>query len=264
MQLKSIEADLEAAENELLHTRQESQKIGSLLNSLEEKRDLETGLSRDRKIVEKKFEALTMIEGIHNWKVVRADASKISIEFSGAIPELCFRLNFLVMSSGSVISEVAGGVSLDRPKEVHRQFTPSVKAFLAERSQLLQKEITSSELKSSSEIIDKVHQMEWFLGRLDIIGKEISMLEIRHSGKFERSSESSTCYDLYLSIQNKSTESWVKTTFEIGDWYPFVLDMDISGEIDVIDMERQLIKNAKPGYGYLSRACDVIGAFQGN
>lgn len=260
--LKVIEADIEAAESQLLHKCKETEEIDSVLRIMEEKELLEGELINDRKVVEKNAEAVSTIEGIHNWKLVRADESKIAVEFLGSVPELCFRVDFSVSSSGQVDCRTRD-VNKKSTKQVHANFTPSVRSFFAEKVHSLREDLSSSQLRSSSDIVENVHRIEWILGRLDIIGKELSMLEVRYSGSLKRS-KTSTSHDLNLSIKNRSTETMVNTIFEIGEWYPFALDMDISGDIDVIAMERHLIRNAKPGFGYLSRACDVIAAFQGN
>ena len=56
----------------------------------------------------------------------------------------------------------------------------------------------------------------------------------------------------------------VEAFFELPGTYPFSLmdvELDVSeGDIDVDDIKANIVKTAKPGYGYLIRVCDVIAA----
>ena len=50
--------------------------------------------------------------------------------------------------------------------------------------------------------------------------------------------------------------------FKIGESYPFdTLAIQLDGCNEVRLLERHVLKNCKPGFGYLSRACDAIEAF---
>jgi len=234
------------------------------LRALEEKKLLQSELVDGRKFAEKNFEVITSIEGVHSWKLVCADESKISVEFIlGSVPELNFRSDFRVTPSGQVICQTSAATDYNLEAK-QMIFTSSVKSFFADKVHALRRDLTTTPLKSTLGICTAIHHIEWYLGRLDIIGKELSMLEVRYSGSLQRTKDSSS-YQLELLIKNKSTGNAVQTLFEIGDSYPFAgLDVDISGEVDIDALERHLTKNAKPGFGYLSRACDVIAAFQGS
>jgi hypothetical protein len=55
------------------------------------------------------------------------------------------------------------------------------------------------------------------------------------------------------------------TSFDLNSSYPFgplnvSFDLKEDEGLDLRYFQRQLMKNAKPGFGYLSRACDVISA----
>ena len=260
-QFNYLEADLQAAENELFQKSEENENIDSILQINGEKESLQVGLVHDRNVVEKKAEALALVEGVHNWKLVHADESQITVEFLGNVQELSFRADFSISSTGEVRCKTSNISNSNRKGKT--KYTSSVKRFFAERVETMRKELSASNLTSSSDICNIVNHTEWLLGRLDIIGKEISMLELRHSGTLQRA-QNSLMYYFNLSIKNKPKGICVNTTFDIGEWYPFALDIVISSnDVDVNALERHLIRNAKPGFGYLSRCIDVIAAFQG-
>lgn len=260
-QFNYLEADLQAAENELFQKSEENENIDSILQINGEKESLQVGLVHDRNVVEKKAEALALVEGVHNWKLVHADESQITVEFLGNVQELSFRADFSISSTGEVRCKTSNISNTNRKGKI--KYTSSVKRFFVERVETMRKELSASNLTSSSDISNIVNHTEWLLGRLDIIGKEISMLELRHSGTLQRA-QNSLMYYFNLSIKNKPKGICVNTTFDIGEWYPFALDIVISSnDVDVNALERHLIRNAKPGFGYLSRCTDVIAAFQG-
>ena len=48
-------------------------------------------------------------------------------------------------------------------------------------------------------------------------------------------------------------------SFIIHDLYPFgLLDIKLASNVDIQSLERQLIRKTKPGFGYISRICDMI------
>ncbi len=260
--LSEIEADIEVAKCKLADMKKESKMIDSVLELAKEGHQIQGHIKNDMKFTEGNAEALEMIEGVHSWKLLRADESNVAIEFLGSAPELCFRVNFSVSASGKVDCKTTNAIQNGNRKMNRIQFTPSVRSFFVDKVDVLRKDLSLSQLNVSSDIVEVVQRTEWFLGRLDIIGKEISMLEIRYNGSLKRV-ESSALHALNLSIDNKPTGKTVETTFEIGDWYPFVLDVDVSGDVDTLSIENHLTQNAKPGFGYLSRTCDIIAAASG-
>ena len=48
-------------------------------------------------------------------------------------------------------------------------------------------------------------------------------------------------------------------SFEIHDLYPFgLLEIKLASNVDIQSLERQLIRKTKPGFGYISRICDMM------
>jgi len=97
------------------------------------------------------------------------------------------------------------------------------------------------------------------MGRVEIVGKELSKVINRYKGRLQQSKA-----DYQLSIQffdSGENAHKIKANFEIRNSYPFdLLPFALEGEGDLDTLRRQLIKNCKPGFGYLSRMCDIISA----
>lgn len=101
------------------------------------------------------------------------------------------------------------------------------------------------------------------LGRLDVVAVEMQGLLDRYNGKLIRNSSDS--YSLSLEFEGRLSKLWVD--FKIGasyPWLPLEVEMDLSeGSVDM-DVDRickALKKNAKLGFGSLSRACDIVSAY---
>ena len=117
------------------------------------------------------------------------------------------------------------------------------------------------DLQSSSLICHVVHYIDWYISRMEITGKELSMLENRFKGKLYTSGKDGS-HNLELRFAQQSGHEVIVGCFELCDSYPFAgLDITIKGDVEVEALERHLSKNSKPGFGYLSRTCDVFSVF---
>jgi len=126
-QFNYLEADLQAAENELFQKSEENENIDSILQINGEKESLQVGLAHGRNVVEKKAEALALVEGVHNWKLVHADESQITVEFLGNVQELSFRADFSISSTGEVRCKTSNISNSNRKGKT--KYTSSVKRF---------------------------------------------------------------------------------------------------------------------------------------
>ena len=199
--LKVLEGEIDAAAGNKQNICDELAEIDSILKLMEEKKSLQTDLANDRQIVEKNFEAVTSLEGLQGWTLLCAEESNISVKFIGGIQELSFRLDFTVASSGQVFCETN---PVSHPNSKKGVYTPSVKSFFARKVKELRKSLSSSKMKSSSDICSTIHHVEWYLGRLDVIGKELSMLEIRYAGKLRSIDASMDCLLLIKQMKLRS------------------------------------------------------------
>jgi hypothetical protein len=101
------------------------------------------------------------------------------------------------------------------------------------------------------------------MGRLDFVAMEIQGLLDRYNGKLIRNSSDS--YSLSVEFEGRLSKLWVD--FKIGPCYPWLpLEVEMDFSEGSVDMEvdricKALKKNAKLGFGSLSRACDIVSAY---
>lgn len=259
--ISSLETDIQAEEQNLHRNKTESTDIDTVMDIIKEKESLRSDLSRDRTFIDKNLEAITSLEGLQNWTLVQVEEDMVGIEFNGDMPELSFYLSFNLRQNGEVICKASDLTSVVQSKK-QTKYTTNVKSFFTQKVSNLRKNLSKRPLAGLSEICALIHHVDWYLGRLHLIGKELSLLEARYDGVLEKTSNSEL-FRFQISVLNNASGKVLNTIFELGDSYPFSFDIIISGDVDIIGLEKHLTKNAKPGYGYLSRTCDIISSFQG-
>lgn len=254
--------DIQKAESENLEYKIQRDKVSSLIKTNNAKDTARINALENKARAQNALETLNSVEGLQSWKLVSAQDTSIIVEFAcqDSVPEMGFRLEFFLFDSGKVVCKTSDASS-SRGSDKKPRFTSSVKNFLIQRTQGLRKKLEATKLDSAAEISSAVVETEWYLERLWAIGKEISTLELRQSGKLAKSPETNG-YEFILSKSNAKGEK-IEALFEIGESYPFVLNINLSGEIANMDsLESHLVKNAKPGFGYLTRSVDGIESFQ--
>ena len=265
--IRQLEADLAKADLKLQKKKCEHNEVQELGQMTEELSALESKASGNRLLAESILDQVRSIEGTANWKLLCVEETRISVEFVGSVSELSLCIDFIEIESGLVTCN-----AYDSPENMKRtlgkykknsKFSCSVLSFFSDKVRAFREDLKKLTLKSTSDISTTVRHIEWFLGRLDIIGKEISMLESRYSGKLQRNPDNVSSYQFELILTSKSKSKVVKALVEIGESYPFAaLGIDLSGDIPINDaLKRHLVKNAKPGFGYVSRVCDVLASF---
>lgn len=253
--------NIQEAESENLEYKIQRDKVSSLIERNNAKDTARINTLENKARAQNALETLNSVEGLQSWKLVSAQDTSIIVEFAcHDSVQMSFRLEFFLFDSGKVVCKTSD-TSSSRGLDKKPRFTSNVKNFLIERIQCLRKKIEGTKLESAAEISSIVVETEWYLERLWAIGKEISTLELRQSGKLAKLSETSG-YEFILSKSNAKGEK-IEALFEIGESYPFVLNINLSGEIANMDsLESHLVKNAKPGFGYLTRSVDGIESFQ--
>jgi hypothetical protein len=251
-------------------------------HSVRNQNAIQNQLHENRGFAQKNFDKLKSLEGIVGWRIKQLEESTISIEIKdNNIPWLFVLIDFKedpTSTSGEVScrarvgatreSENARGGRGRHSKRYHAELSSGVMAYVEQNMSKKCEELSSRILDSSSDIFNILNHVEWYIGRLALIGKELSVLERRHMGVLSRKVEKdgvSSCA-LNLTIETRGGQK-VEASFEIGEAYPFaVLDVDLAllnkADIDINLLERQLTKTSKPGFGYLSRSCDIIASFQ--
>ena len=116
-------------------------------------------------------------------------------------------------------------------------------------------------VKSSAHIRSHVQDFSWGLARLDVLGNEVQNLLQRYKGEVVLGAGTR---DVTLRVLFESANAGLSVDFSIPVVYPslpLAVKMDVkSGDFDTEALHRVLKKNAKPGFGSLSRACDILSS----
>jgi hypothetical protein len=267
-EIANLEAQLRSSKDSLAAASKKHYTLSNAKQSL----SLRLTLKQKMASLEPKAEALarkyTSLKGLHMWKAAKLNNGELSFHFIGPSPETCVHLLFKVSGSSSVACNAYIDPSIyGRYKEewASRRFRV-VTSFLEARTLALCKEVSSKALLGASHIPDVLRDFEWQLGRLEYTASELTMLHRRYKAILAPSQiAGSSNFQMEVDFSSRSDSAKLSATFELPRAYPFaplnVLLDTFEGRVDVEGLRRLLMKNAKPGFGYLSRTCDVIAAY---
>ena len=205
-------------------------------------------------------------KGLHKWQPVKLSETELSFQFVGPTPQSSIEVSFQRSSKGMVCTARVDPHIFH--SEEPRMFTRfrSVSGFLETRTASLTREIVGSAIASAIQIGECLQFIELQLGRLVQTAAELTMLYRRYNAILTPSQiPNSSNFQVEVDFNSQNSSAKLSATFELSEAYPFAplnvrLDT-MEGEVDVDGLRKVLIKNAKPGFGYLSRTCDVITAF---
>ena len=215
-------------------------------------------------ILQTKFMSL---KGMHSWSPVVIDESEIVVAFIGASPKTCVKLSYSFTKSGAIACHANVDPTFFRQHRGKQlKLTPATSAFVDANVESFLESASNSKLACGGDIGKSLQHLEMMHGRLEMTANELFVLQKRYNTIMEADPVGKRS-DFLLSVDFRSLRgsTTLRATFELTTSYPFAplnvsLDV-IDGKVEVDSLRRQLIKNAKPGFGYLSRTCDTISAF---
>ena len=220
-----------------------------------------------RALAEKLQHRYLSLNGMHCWSPLIIDESNIVVGFIGASPKTCIKICFSFSKTGAVTCQANVDPSFFKQRRGKKlKLTTLITEFLVANVETLIESVSNTKLKRGCEILGFLQQVEVLHGRLEMTAAEMIGLQKRYDTLLE-ADPIGRKYDFLLSVDFKSLSdsTALRATFELNASYPFAplnvsLD-DHECKVNVESMRRQLVKNAKPGFGYLSRTCDTISAF---
>ena len=106
------------------------------------------------------------------------------------------------------------------------------------------------------------------MGRIETVAQEISRLQKNVDSVLELDKETQI-FSLTVDFTARSQPAKVRVCFDLGhvsEWeYPMApmrahAESRI-GEVDTVHLRTVLSRSVKPGFGYLTRACDTVAAY---
>jgi len=264
--IKELELSVQKADLGLYSKRCERESLFRTSDVLAVNNLEQSNVRKKRALADSNLDRLRSVEGLHSWKLVSLQKSNISLFFNLNHIGISIVAHFSSTNLGSVVCNARLPSDSDlpassKPLSNHYLFPSSVNEYFRFRAGDVCREINRLPLSSPSEISHTVHYLEWYMGRVEISGKELSKVIYRYKGILQQSNAKSFQLSIQFFNLGGNTQK-IKARFEIGDAYPFApLPVEFEGDVDVKLLRRQLLKSCKPGFGYLSRMCDTISAW---
>jgi hypothetical protein len=263
-EVAELEAQLDRARGYLESATTEHQLVVDITESASRHSLLSSEHDKLRLAAESSERKWATLQGLGKWKPATLNESQLSFKFVGPCPSASVVVEFQLYGSAPVQCKARIDPTVfPRDKSQKSVHIKSVASFLEVRTCATCALVSLERLENPVFIGAYLHRLAWMLGRLETTALELTMLQRRYKAVLTNTGKSN--FQLEVDFASRSGLAQLRATFELAEAYPFspvgvCLDV-FEGQVDVEGMRKLLIKNAKPGFGYLSRTCDVISAF---
>jgi hypothetical protein len=200
--------------------------------------------------------------GLRKWKPIVLCESAMQFEFVGNLPNSCMRVTFEMLPARVSCAAVVDAKAFSKRGTKRRiGHSKLVARFVDGQTAQICTMINNTSLSSASEMSQYLRHIDVLLGRLHYTAMELAKVQRRY--EVQLGPVSSPLYFI-LNFASSSNDSKFSTKFELNLGYPYCpltsWFVENTKDIDTELLERMLIKNAQPGFGYLSRTCDILAA----
>jgi hypothetical protein len=262
-----LEAEIKAIEDEMMSVKSELSLLETKENQLTKKKStmretrlLASDCDEVRSKAENSQKAYLSLRGVHSWFMGGVGESEMEFNILSTCIQTFSVLSYTWMEAGIVQPKLISEVSNLNRKSIYR-YSGTISTFLESSMKYLSSVSQNNQLQDASAIGRNVQKQSWQVGRLDVAARELYVLQRRYNAKLERKGRNS--FSLLVDFESGSTK--IAVDFGIDAAYPsFPVEvrMDLtSGNTDLAALQKSLVKNAKPGFGSLSRACGIIESF---
>lgn len=256
-----IEAQLSEMDSELQGLEQDEKELEQSTSLLRKALGVATRCNRLRANTLSSQKDFLSLRGMHSWLV--GNISEVGMQFTtlGSCPQTCSTWNLGGMTTENIslalTLSAVGSYARSHKKSLY-QYKGAIVGFLDVCVQRMARIASETTLRSPSDVGGYIQKYAWFMGRLDLTAKELYVLQRRYRAKLMRTGSET----FSLAIDFQSSAGKVAVEFEIDPLYPSLpvdvrLDL-IDGHVDLDVLRKSLVKNAKPGFGSLSKACDIL------
>ena len=261
-----MQDEINQLEEYLKERSNEANIFSAIVGSIEENTLLSSNLHDGDKLAIAYEQKCNTLKGAVKFKPMVFDHAGFSFTYHGSSEKTCIVLSFDISSPNavSVAAQVDPTIFEKRgTRETNR--TLFVSSFLQIRMKYLCEFMSEQTLYNSFEIPSCLRRFEHFLGRLESTASEFGKLNERYTGKVSLCQISnSSAFHLKINFRSQTGSALLGASFEINEAYPLsplnvCLDA-FDSKVNVEMIQKSMVKNAKPGFGYLSRICDVVEA----
>jgi hypothetical protein len=257
VEIRELEKNLHALDSTSIESQKILNESERLEKSVVRRINAKHCLMSNKENAEKHQKNYAPLRGLSRISLTILDPTEFSVVLSCTFGSILTTFKICEGSSIRCISEVKEYYLIQSGRR--EVLSVNAERFLKSRFPMIAHKVCEEKIKRTDEISRIVREVEWSLSRIESTAREISALENRYEINLCPSHHSKE--DLQLIVFFRKNPSF-SASFEVDGSYPFgKLNVSIdpgSSQVSLDSVKRHLIKNAKPGFGYLSRTCDIL------
>lgn len=205
--------------------------------------------------------SLLSLRGLHSWSMGTVSLNDMEFFTIGS----CSQTNLKVLYDGAsfdkaqkVLSSKVDSDCVTRPMYVYHG---AVSVFLDSSIKRLMQTSQWNSQERPIRMSEHLQNYSWLIGRLDLLAKEFQVVQHRYNGKLRRTNRDKEEFSFLVEFENVGSKIVVEFEIEpiMYPSFPVKVHLDlISGQADMVELRTNLRKNAKPGFGSITRACDIV------
>jgi len=266
-EIAQLEESIRMAKEELSNKQKEQSEMEEIKRILAVKDSIQKELTTNIASAELKYQKFVSVEGFFPWIMTRNEENIMTIFYKNIrSKDLSLNVEFASNSISSASISCHVRIANDDISKMSKKQSYSIGVsydmFYYYRVNNMIEKINTQTL-SGTDIPTTIEYISWYLYRTEIIWNEFSQLLSRHKGRIKIDAQKG----VFLHVQiGSNKEKNISVIFDIGFAYPFcLLDFELKGNVKITTLEKRIHQKLKPGFGYVSRICDVISSFlEGN
>eukprot|EP00977_Amphora_coffeiformis_P003680 scaffold710_cov171-Amphora_coffeaeformis.AAC.49 len=269
MEIRRLEEEIEESASKLEAAKAKQLSVKHARAVATEREELTALLTAKLELADNTGKKWTMLKALTPFQFQILSNDSASLTYVGPYPGASVSV-FLRMSNGKFESCSAKIDPTVYPKNKSRNSEKykNVMELVSSRTKRVCEKLSTPTLAGAD--VGKVLRLaSWELYRAKTTADEICKLQRRYDARIIATKMAGkTCAVFGLEVQFKKKgmhgAGKVAAHFELSELYPSCLlhmQLDVlEGDVDIDDVHANLVKTAKPGFGYLLRICNVIAA----
>lgn len=257
-EIEAIESQLSAAKSELLELEEE--ELNLVNSSKDQQRMIHDAKLYDelRMTAESSQKNYMSLNGLHSWSMKTMLNSDLEFNTIGSCQQTHLKLMYEGAESGKASKIVSSKDDSAKSRSLYVYHKP-LSGFLEASTKRLMETAQQSTATGPVQICEHLQKYTWLAGRLDLIAKEFQVVQRRYNGILHR--QSGDVFSFLVEFESERSTVTADFRIECAHYpsFPIEVRLDlILGKQDLDVIKKSLLKNANPGFGSLSRACDII------
>ncbi|KAG7361374.1 hypothetical protein IV203_036474 [Nitzschia inconspicua] len=252
-QVTMLECDLQTLGAEEIDSEVERARLSDLCRFAAKFDDV-------RQCTEESQKTYLSLRGLHSWSLGSMGEVEMNISMMGTCSQTTSMLSYNWEEPDRIRAKVTTFSGATHTTSQFRYRGP-LSLYVDTHMRLLAQRVEQEFIDDASAIAKHVRKCSWMIGRLDLAAREISVLQKRYKATLTRTDRES--FSLWMKFEGNSSS--VEVEFPLDPMHPsFPVEVRlelISGSLDFEELRKLLIKQSKPGFGSLSRACDIVESF---